>query len=89
MCSAGVRSSWRISGSLHVRPPSLESVIPGEGFDVVADASGNEHGIDAGLHAIRKGGHYVQVGLTGKPISLDIDLNAQGLEVWKDRQAAG
>jgi L-iditol 2-dehydrogenase len=52
----------------------LEAVIPGAGFDVVADASGNERGIDAGLRAIRKGGHYVQVGLTGKPISLDIDL---------------
>ena len=47
---------------------------PGDGFDVVADASGNERGIDAGLRAIRKGGHYVQVGLTGRPISLDIDL---------------
>ncbi|MEX1334693.1 MAG: zinc-binding dehydrogenase, partial [Candidatus Limnocylindrales bacterium] len=52
----------------------LEGVIPGAGFDVVADASGNERGIDAGLRAIRKGGHYVQVGLAGKPISLDIDL---------------
>ena len=40
----------------------------------MADASGNEHGIDAGLRAVRKGGHYVQVGLTGKPISVDIDL---------------
>ena len=52
----------------------LEAAIPGIGFDVVADASGNERGIDAGLRAIRKGGHYVQVGLTGKPISFDIDL---------------
>ncbi len=52
----------------------LEDAIPGIGFDVVADASGNERGIDAGLRAIRKGGHYVQVGLTGKPISVDIDL---------------
>ena len=51
----------------------LEGVIPGAGFDVVADASGNERGIDAGLNAIRKGGHYVQVGLTGKPIRVDID----------------
>ena len=66
-----------IAASLGLTPVlagDLESVIPGEGFDVVADASGNEHGIDAGLRAIRKGGHYVQVGLTGKPISLDIDL---------------
>ncbi len=66
-----------IAASLGLTPVlagDLEDAIPGIGFDVVADASGNERGIDAGLRAIRKGGHYVQVGLTGKPISLDIDL---------------
>jgi L-iditol 2-dehydrogenase len=51
----------------------VERTPPG-GFDVVADASGNERGIDAGLRAVRKGGRYVQIGLTGKPIALDIDL---------------
>ncbi len=61
-------------GLTTVLAADLESVIPGVGFDVVADASGAERGIDAGLRAIRKGGHYVQVGLTGKPISVDIDL---------------
>lgn len=73
----GDRLRLEIAASLGLTPvlaSDLESVIPGEGFDVVADASGNEHGIDAGLRAIRKGGHYVQIGLTGKPISLDIDL---------------
>ena len=57
-----------------VEAGDLAGATPAEGFDVVADASGNERGIDAGLRAVRKGGHYVQVGLTGKPISLDIDL---------------
>jgi L-iditol 2-dehydrogenase len=52
----------------------LEAATPEGGFDVVADASGNERGIDAGLRAVRRGGHYVQVGLAGKPISFDIDL---------------
>jgi L-iditol 2-dehydrogenase len=61
-------------GLTPVLAADVERAVPGIGFDVVADASGNEHGIDAGLRAIRKGGHYVQVGLTGKPISLDIDL---------------
>ncbi len=51
----------------------LEDATPDGGFDVVADASGNERGIDAGLRAVRKGGHFVQIGLTGKPIWLDID----------------
>ncbi len=77
---SGTRSDQRrldIAASLGLTPvlaDDLEDVIPGMGFDVVADASGNEQGIDAGLRAIRKGGHYVQVGLTGKPISVDIDL---------------
>jgi L-iditol 2-dehydrogenase len=61
-------------GLTPVLSDDLASVMPAGGFDVVADASGNAQGIDAGLRAVRKGGHYVQVGLTGKPISLDIDL---------------
>lgn len=71
------RQRLDIAESLGLTPvlaAELESVIPGVGFDVVADASGNERGIDAGLRAIRKGGHYVQVGLAGKPISVDLDL---------------
>jgi L-iditol 2-dehydrogenase len=57
-----------------VEADDLASATPDGGFDVVADASGNERGIDAGLRAVRRGGHYVQIGLTGKPISLEIDL---------------
>lgn len=61
-------------GLTPVLAADLEDAVPGTGFDVVADASGAERGIDAGLRAVRKGGHYVQVGLAGKPISVDIDL---------------
>jgi L-iditol 2-dehydrogenase len=57
-----------------VESDGLAEVTPDGGFDVVADASGNEKGIDAGLRAVRRGGHYIQVGLTGRPISVDIDL---------------
>ncbi len=57
-----------------VEAGDLATVTPEGGFDVVADASGNERGIDAALRATRKGGHYVQVGLTGRPIAFDIDL---------------
>jgi L-iditol 2-dehydrogenase len=57
-----------------VEAEDLTAATPEGGFDVVADASGNERGIDAGLRAARRGGHYVQVGLTGRPISVDIDL---------------
>ena len=52
----------------------LEGATPDGGFEVVVDASGSERGIDAGLRAARRGGHYVQVGLAGRPIMVDIDL---------------
>jgi L-iditol 2-dehydrogenase len=57
-----------------VEADDLAAVTPEGGFDVVADCSGAAPGIDAGLRATRRGGHYVQIGLTGKPITLDIDL---------------
>ncbi|MFV2064531.1 MAG: zinc-binding dehydrogenase, partial [Chloroflexota bacterium] len=57
-----------------VEAADLESVAPEGGYDVVTDCSGSAAGIDAGLRATRRGGHYVQVGLAGKPITLDIDL---------------
>ena len=38
------------------------------------DCSGAAAGIDAGLRATRKGGHFVQIGIAGKPITVDIDL---------------
>jgi L-iditol 2-dehydrogenase len=53
---------------------SLAEATPESGFDVVADCSGSPAGIDAGLRATRRGGRYVQVGLAGRPIPVDIDL---------------
>lgn len=57
-----------------VEADGLEAYGPLDGFDVVADCSGAEAGIRAGLRATRKGGRYVQIGLAGRPITLDIDL---------------
>jgi L-iditol 2-dehydrogenase len=57
-----------------VTADALAAATPEGGFEVVVDASGNERGIDAGLRAVRRGGHYVQVGLAGRPITFDIDL---------------
>jgi L-iditol 2-dehydrogenase len=57
-----------------VEADALADATPAGGFDVVADCSGAAPGIDAGLRATRKGGHYVQIGLAGKPIPLAIDL---------------
>jgi L-iditol 2-dehydrogenase len=57
-----------------VEADDLLSVTPDGGFDVVADCSGAAAGIDAGLKVVRKGGHYVQIGLAGKSIPFDIDI---------------
>jgi L-iditol 2-dehydrogenase len=43
------------------------------GADAVIECSGSEAGINSGIRYIKKGGCFVQVGLSGKNISLDID----------------
>ena len=42
-------------------------------YDIVADCSGSEKGIDAGLKAIKAGGRYLQVGIAGKPVTINFD----------------
>ncbi len=44
------------------------------GPDVVFDCSGAGAAIRMGLRAVRKGGRYVQVGLTGRSVELDMNL---------------
>lgn len=42
-------------------------------YDIIADCSGNEKGIDIGLKAIKAGGKYLQVGIAGKPVTINFD----------------
>jgi L-iditol 2-dehydrogenase len=42
--------------------------------DVVIECSGSEAGMAHGLGVDRRGGHYVQIGLAGKPVALPFDL---------------
>lgn len=55
-----------------------------DSYDIVADCSGNEKGINSGLRAIKAGGKFLQVGIPGKPILIDYDtllfkeINIQG-----------
>jgi L-iditol 2-dehydrogenase len=53
---------------------SGDLVVPGVGFDVVADCSGAAAGIDTALRAARRGGRYVQIGLCGKSVPVAVDL---------------
>jgi len=48
-------------------------VTDGRGVDIVFDCSGSEEAINMGLSAIRKRGQYTQLGLFGKPISIDFE----------------
>ena len=52
----------------------LAALCPPYGPDVVFDCSGAGPAIQMGLRAVRKGGRYVQVGLTGRPTTLDMNL---------------
>ena len=49
------------------------SAAVGTGFDAVCECSGAAAGGRTALAAVRKGGRYIQVGIYGKPITIDID----------------
>ena len=42
-------------------------------YDIVADCSGNENGINQGLLSIKPGGRFLQVGIPGKSINVEYD----------------
>ena len=46
---------------------------PGDGFDVVIECSGSEHGMRFALEHARRGGRYVQIGLAGGPVTVPLD----------------
>jgi L-iditol 2-dehydrogenase len=45
----------------------------GDGFDAVCECSGAAAGGAMALDAVRKGGRYIQVGIYGNPVTIDID----------------
>ena len=57
-----------------VTSEALESVEPEGGFQVVAECSGTEPGAATALRSARKAGRFVQIGLAGHPVTLDLDL---------------
>ena len=47
---------------------------PGEeAYSIVAECSGSAGGMNAALKAVEKGGAYLQVGIAGKPVTIDFD----------------
>jgi L-iditol 2-dehydrogenase len=51
----------------------VESAMPEGGFQVVAECSGSEAGVGLGLRAARKHGRFVQIGLSGHAIKMELD----------------
>ena len=47
--------------------------VPAGGFDVVAECSGSEGGVALALRSVRKAGHWAQIGLVGRKVSLALD----------------
>jgi L-iditol 2-dehydrogenase len=47
---------------------------PAGDFDVVIECSGQEAGMIFALESARRGGRYVQIGLSGKPVTVPLDL---------------
>ena len=59
------------------RPDSMKtlmSMLGENGADIVFECSGAGAAINMGLELVRKGGRFVQVGLTGKSTTLDMNL---------------
>ena len=56
-----------------LRSEQLATAAAPPGYDVVADCSGSAAGVGSALRSVRKGGHYVQIGLCGRPVEVDLD----------------
>jgi L-iditol 2-dehydrogenase len=50
-----------------------KNTLMGRGVDVVAECSGSGRATAAGIEAVRKQGHFVQIGLAGSPFELNFD----------------
>jgi L-iditol 2-dehydrogenase len=48
-------------------------ITKGKGVDIVYECSGSDRATASGLEAVKKGGQFVQVGLHGKPITLNFE----------------
>jgi len=54
----------------------VSRITNGAGADVFIDCSGSPNAVRMGFQLVRRGGQYTQIGLTGRPFSLDFDLVA-------------
>ncbi len=66
-----------IDYAVNIQEEDIEKLVmdltDGYGVDVVLECSGSEPGIRQAMQLMKKRGYYVQIGLTGKPITFDIE----------------
>ncbi len=51
----------------------IKTLTDGAGVDVVLECAGSEKAVDSGLRAIRKRGQFTQVGLFGRPVTIEFE----------------
>ena len=51
----------------------IAEVVGPDGVDVVIECSGSTEAVAAGLRVVKRGGCYLQMGLLGRPATIDID----------------
>ena len=51
----------------------IQTLTNGRGVDVVLECSGSEKAANDAIMAVKKRGKYTQIGLFGKPITVDIE----------------
>jgi L-iditol 2-dehydrogenase len=61
-------------GFVAIQSEAIKEVAPDGNFNVVADCSGAEKGVATALESAARGARYVQLGLTGRPVAVQLDL---------------
>lgn len=67
------RDSGRLAVASSLGISTTTALPHGTGFDVALEASGTQAGMQTALKAARRGGHYVQIGIAGRPTTVDFD----------------
>ena len=65
-------------------PGALAELTDGRGADAFFECAGAQAAAQMGLSLVKRGGRYVQVGLFGRPVQVDLELLA-----YKEIQATG
>jgi L-iditol 2-dehydrogenase len=66
-------ADWTLDVSQESLADKVAELTRGVGADVVLECSGAPQAVEAGLLAVRKRGQFTQIGLFGKPFSLDFE----------------